>query len=312
MPVEKIDVPCNDGWILHGHQFRAQNPAESEARGVVVIASATGVLASYYHRYATFLAEHGYLAITFDYRGIGDSAPESLKGFKVRWHDWGHQDIDAVLRWARTRHPELPLHFVGHSFGGFGVSLAAEARHLKSILTVGAQHAHWPDYARGQRLDFLARWHLRMPLAALFRGYFDGKRRGWLEDLPRGVALDWARSRKDFTTGSGRKIRNQLRANQQALRAPILALAATDDPFATKTAMDRTLAYVPHSAAHIVRIDPQDLGQADIGHFALFHSRFADTFWTGTLSWLADGDNPWSHMCERPHRCAPRIPWRTD
>ncbi len=244
--MKRIEITCADGHILRGHQFE---PAASAGptRGVVVIASATGVLSTYYHRYAAFLAKHGFTAITFDYRGIGASAPESLKGFSARWHEWGYKDIDAVIASARSNSPGLPLHFVGHSFGGFGVGLARESRHLTRILTVGAQHAYWRDYAQGHRAGFLCRWHLAMPLSTLRHGYFPGRKRGLLEDLPKGVALDWARSRRDFTAVRQGKAGANMRRHQQELRAPILAVAATDDPFATPRAMRRTLAYTPNA-----------------------------------------------------------------
>lgn len=286
-----LEITCTDGFILHGHRFLP--PAGLQPRAVVVIASATGVLATYYHRYAAFLAGHGFLAITFDYRGIGASAPPALKGFKARWHHWGHRDIDAVLHWARSNTQDLPLHFVGHSFGGFGVGLAEESRHLTRILTVGAQHAHWRDYALGQRGDFLRRWHLVMPLATWRHGFFPGKDRGWLEDLPRGVALDWARSRKDFTAAGPAEERAAMRRNQLALDAQILAVAATDDPFATSRAMHRALAYTPNATHQLARISPTDLDRPELGHFALFHARCAETFWRDTLTWLDDGVNPW-------------------
>ncbi|MDQ0093464.1 alpha/beta hydrolase family protein [Paeniglutamicibacter psychrophenolicus] len=293
-----IEITCDDGQVLHGHVFEATVPQVAPAggvpQGVVVIAAATGVLARYYRRYAAFLAANGFIAVTFDYRGIGASAPATLRGFRARWHDWGTRDIDAALRWARTGHEGLPLFFVGHSFGGFGVGLAPESRHLTRILTVGAQHAHWRDYATGHRARFLARWHLSMPLSTLVHGFFPGKRRGWLEDLPRGVALDWARSRKDFTGNAPAGLRERMREAQRALRTPILAVAPTDDPYATASAMARALAGTPRAPASTHHLEPRDYGREGIGHFGLFHDSYRDTFWRQTVSWLEHGIDPWA------------------
>ncbi|GAA1878941.1 alpha/beta fold hydrolase [Paeniglutamicibacter psychrophenolicus] len=293
-----IDFACDDGQVLHGHVFEPTTPPADPAgggpKGIVVIAAATGVLSRYYRRYAAFLAANGFIAVTFDYRGIGTSAPATLRGFRARWHDWGTRDIDAALRWARTGHEGLPLLLVGHSFGGFGVGLAPESRHLTRILTVGAQHAHWPDYAKGHRARFLLRWHLYMPLATLACGFFPGKRRGWLEDLPRGVALDWARSRKDFTRNAPAGQRERMREAQRALRAPILAVAPTDDPYATASAMARALACTPRAPAGTHHLEPGDYGREGIGHFGLFHDSHADTFWRQSLSWLEHGIDPWA------------------
>ncbi|MBV1778615.1 alpha/beta fold hydrolase [Paeniglutamicibacter sp. ABSL32-1] len=292
-PVTPIQFTCSDGQVLHGNLFEANDPPAGTPKAMVVIACATGVRASYYRRYAAFLAGHGLNAVTFDYRGIGASAPESLRGFRARWHDWGQLDIEAALAWARERHADLPLHFVGHSFGGFGVGLTAESRHLTRILTVGAQHAHWRDYAKGHRTRFVARWHVAMPLLTLGRGFFPGKTRRWLEDLPRGVALDWARGRKDFTMNAPPSQREQMRAAQRRLRAPILAVAPTDDPFASPRAVARSLAYTPNAPMTVRFLEPHTYGKIGIGHFGLFHERHRDDFWRQTLAWLEHGVDPW-------------------
>ena len=49
------------------------------------------------------------------------------------------------------------------------------------------------DYTPAQRWQMLGKWHVLMPLVTLVCGYFPGKRLGWMEDTPKGVALDWAR-----------------------------------------------------------------------------------------------------------------------
>ncbi|RAX49977.1 alpha/beta hydrolase [Arthrobacter sp. AQ5-05] len=293
-----IEIACDDGQVLHGHVFEPATPRTDAASGVpksiVVIAAATGVPSRYYRRYAAFLAANGFIAVTFDYRGIGTSAPATLRGFRARWHDWGTQDIDAALRWARTRHGGLPLLLVGHSYGGFAVGLAPESRYLTRILTVGAQHAFWRDHAKGHRARFLFRWHLYMPLATLACGFFPGKRRGRLEDLPRGVALDRARSRKDFTRNAPAGQRERMREAQRALRAPIRAVAPTDDPYATGPAVARALACTPQAPASTHHLEPGDYGREGIGHFGLFHDSYSGTFWHQSLSWLEHGIDPWA------------------
>ncbi|MHA7269605.1 alpha/beta hydrolase family protein [Arthrobacter sp. HLT1-20] len=280
-----VSFNCADGRVLRGHLFDVPNGVEQ--RGTVVIGSATGVLAGYYHRYAAFLALHGFAAVTFDYRGIGQSHGGSLRGQTQRWFEWGSLDIDAVLAWALARSLGLPVHFVGHSFGGFGVGMAAHASQLSRILTVGGQHAHWRDFTFRYKVDHAVRCLVTVPLVAMF-GYFPAKRLGVMEDLPRAVALDWARSRKDFTAAAGSD-RAALRTNQLAVTAPILAVAPNDDSYATLAAMERAVAYTPNSEARIIHLRPEHYGEAAMGHFALFHSRYRHTFWAQSLAWLRDG-----------------------
>ncbi|GAC1373362.1 MAG: alpha/beta fold hydrolase [Pseudarthrobacter sp.] len=287
-----LTIRCEDGYVLKGHLWEPGKEPEA-AGAVVVIAGATGVKAAYYHRYAVFLAENGFTVITFDYRGIGQSRDSTLKNLQASWYDWGLKDLDAVLGWALTHRGEKKLHAVGHSFGGFGVGLASNGRRINRLLTVGAQHAYWRDYRPGHRLGLWWRWHTLMPILTRWNGYFPGRRLGWLEDLPKGVAMDWARGPKDFTTGRPGPTRQKMQAHQSSFTAPTLAVAATDDPFATEAAVARTLSYYPNSPAAMVRLKPQDFDRAEIGHFALFHSSFRHTFWPGTIQWLRHGVNPW-------------------
>jgi predicted alpha/beta hydrolase len=50
----------------------------------------------------------GYLAATFDYRGIGESAPATLRGFQVDIRDWATQDCPAVVEFIKARTPGVP------------------------------------------------------------------------------------------------------------------------------------------------------------------------------------------------------------
>src|SRR3546814_11795643 len=75
---QPLQFRCADGVLLAGHLW------QGGGRGLVIINAATGVLARYYHRYAAFLAGRGFDAITYDYRGIGDSRPPRLKRSEER------------------------------------------------------------------------------------------------------------------------------------------------------------------------------------------------------------------------------------
>lgn len=284
---EDVNIVCVDGYSLAGRIFRPE-PSADNGR-IAVITAATGAKASYYWRYAAFLAEHGFQALVADYRGVGRSAPRGgaagMRALATRWHEWGTLDVDAMIGWVQDREPRRTIVAVGHSFGGLGVCLAPRASAVTRLLTVGAQHAHWPDYARPERARMLWQWHVVMPLVTTIMGYFPGRRLGWLEDVPRGVALDWARGRKNFARTIGRGGEEVL-ARLAALSLDVLAVAATDDPFATEAASERFLSYL--SAAHIerCRITPEAVQVDEIGHLGLFHSRFRDVLWPQSVAWL--------------------------
>jgi predicted alpha/beta hydrolase len=288
-PVE-IQIFCDDGVRLGGHWWRRRHGAE---QGVIIVNCATGVQSRFYHAYARFLSEHGYHALTYDYRGIGLSRPERLRGSGYRWRDWGQKDFSTVLGYVRDLRPDLPVLVVGHSIGGFLPGYASNAADICRMLTIGAQYAYWPDYRAGRRLALFLKWHALMPALTIAAGYFPGRKLGWLEDLPRGVALEWALRGKIIEAGLREKEKEDLRARFASVSAPILAVSVSDDDFATPAAMRRALSYYTGSERQAVMLEPEDLGQAEVGHFDLFRAHHAAGFWLDTLLWLSQGVNPW-------------------
>jgi predicted alpha/beta hydrolase len=265
----------------------------------VVINPATGVLARYYHFYADFLAGQGFDVLTYDYRGIGLSRPERLRGCGFRWRDWGEQDFDAALRFMADRRPNLPVQVVGHSIGGYLPGLSKHGERISRMLTVGAQYAYWRDYAEGHRARLFSKWHVVMPALTVVYGYFPGERLGWLEDLPAGVALEWSFRGRRMEDSHPRAERQEVRERFARVTAPILAVIVSDDDIGTPAAVRRSLAYYSGAERTEVLLQPSRYGLAAIGHFSLFHSRHREGFWADTLRWLKDGINPWADQPSR-------------
>lgn len=288
-PFQPIVLPCRDGYLLHGHAWHH----EGRFAGTVIINPATGVLARYYHRYAYYLAGHGFLVLTYDYRGIGLSRSNRMRVAGFRWRDWGELDFDAAIAWAQAQSPEGPLMVVGHSIGGFLPGFAPAAGRITRMLTVGAQYAYWRDYARDKRLRMVLKWHVAMPALTAVFGYFPGRRLGWLEDLPAGVANEWSFRGAEMETSYPACDRPLIMKRFAAVRAPILAIGTTDDEYGTPQAIARGLGYYQGSERTQVLLSPRDLGVTAIGHFDLFHARHGEGFWPMTHEWLLNGVNPW-------------------
>ncbi|WP_319772624.1 alpha/beta fold hydrolase [Breoghania sp.] len=288
--VEEVSIACSDGVSLGGHVWHGDAPGP---HGCVIINNATGVLAKYYHRYARFLAERGFDVLTYDYRGIGASRPANLAACKFRWRDWGALDFEAAIHFMRRRFPGTPIKVVGHSVGGYLPGLAPSAAQLDRMLTVGAQYAWFGDYARNHRVAMFLKWHVIMPLLTAIVGYFPGKRLGWLEDLPAGVAYEWSFRRPRFEVAYDIAERSEVLSRIGSVTAPILALSMSDDEFGTPEAIGRTLSYYKNAKRTLVCLNPKDVGQEKVGHFNLFHDSHSSGFWLDTLVWLRGGVNPW-------------------
>ena len=177
---------------------------EDDAAPLVVIAGATGVRRRYYGAFAAHLATRGMRALTFDYRGIGDSRPASLRRFRATMRDWGTLDLEGVLRWAASRSGEQPIAFVGHSVGGQLLGQASSNAIVDRALFVAAQHGwfrHWP-VVRWPLLAGL--WYGAVPVLSHSLGYFPAPWLGLGEPLPKGVALMWSSwcTRRDAMPGA--------------------------------------------------------------------------------------------------------------
>ena len=236
---------------------------------------------------------HGFAVLTYDYRGIGLSRPGSLKGSTFTWRQWGEQDFDAALRHALEEDRSNRMLVVGHSIGGFLPGYSPLISRVSAMLSVGGQYGYWGDYAPGQRLPLALKWHVAMPVLTGLLGHFPGKRLGWLEDLPKGVAFGWGLQQARAEQGLDRTKAEAMRTNFAAAIFPVLSVTMTDDTFATPKAINRSMGYYRNASITKVLLEPQDLGHARVGHFDLFHARHEPGFWQSTLEFLREGRNPW-------------------
>jgi hypothetical protein len=101
-----LRIAAADGLELAATSYAGEAGA---SRGLVLLVPATGVRRRLYHPLAGFLAECGFDALTWDWRGTGESRPCRLRGFHATMTDWATLDLGGVLAWAagRARGPLL-------------------------------------------------------------------------------------------------------------------------------------------------------------------------------------------------------------
>jgi len=280
--VSSLELLAADGTVLGGTLF---TPA-GRARGTVIVHSATAVPQGYYRRFALFAAQAiGARVLTYDYRGIGKSRPRSLRGFQATLTDWARLDAVAVHTFVRERFPGEPYAIIGHSFGGQLVGLIDEPNAATGVVMVGAQLAYFRDWPAKdhKKLGFV--WKMLVPAASALFGYMPG-RLGLGEDLPRGVARQWA----EWCLHPDYLISEHLDARERFARfdAPTLFYSFTDDEYAPEAAVDHLLRRLRRAPIEHVRLTPQERGADAIGHFGFFRPRFSATLWVEAASFLRD------------------------
>ena len=262
-----------------------------------LINAGAGIGLRYYERFAQFLAGAGVPTLVYDYRGIGQSRPKSLRQFPASVEDWGSKDCAAALYWLAQAYPGAKRLVIGHSVGGFVTGFVTNGPMIDRMLLVGAHTGYWRDYAPMARPGLYLLWHAAMPVLTRLVGYFPGRMLHLVEDLPAGVALEWGNRRHpDFWLDRdifGRRRRSTLWQESalcrfKSVHAETLAIRFTDDVFATAMATNRVLRLYQNCPATELVFSPADAGQRRIGHFGFFRSRFRDTLWMRVAEWLQE------------------------
>ena len=289
---KQLRLRAADGYEIGAVFYAALRPRAP--RRVALLHGGAGIPALRYRRFARFLAEWGIPVLTYDYRGIGLSRPPVLRGFQATIEDWAEFDSTAAIAWLRERFPHDELLGISHSIGCLPLGGARNAAEQARIVLVGAHTGYYGDYRPLYRLPMAVAWHGLMPALTRFVGYFPADRLGLGEDLPAGMALQWAERRLPELRPSGSEPAGErmrrLLDRCAALQCPAIAISISDDAFATVAGTKRMLSYFPRlsSAQHVVFIPP-DAQVRSIGHFGFFRRAVGMTLWPRLLAQLEPG-----------------------
>jgi predicted alpha/beta hydrolase len=291
--IDDITFPAVDGYVLGATLFLPRGAK----RHAVLINSATAVPRKIYKGFAGYLARRGCAVLTYDYRGIGDSRlrslvgynqPRSLVGFKASMSDWAALDATSAVAWMRERYHHLPLNYVGHSFGGQALGLLANNSEVSRALLIAAQAGYWKLMASPERYRVFALLSfVGTPLTRLL-GYAPGWS-GLGEDLPKGVFEQWVRwvmSERYLFDDPDLKALSNFAKYKGALRS----LCLSDDPWATRPAVELLCSGFTSTTPEILTITPADADTTAIGHLGFFRPEHRDTLWRGAAEWMEAGE----------------------
>jgi len=194
------------------------------------------------------------------------------------------------LRWttfSSTTSPSPPrtdIRYVGHSFGGQALGLLPNNGEISRALLIAAQAGYWKLMASPERYRvYLMLNYVGAPLIRLL-GYAPGWS-GLGEDLPKGVFQQWVgwvmSERYLFDDPALKALPNFSR-----FEGAMCALCFSDDPWATKPAVELLCSGFTSASPEILTAAPADVGAAKIGHFGFFRPEHRDTLWRGAAEWI--------------------------
>jgi predicted alpha/beta hydrolase len=280
MTFHAVTVTAADGHVLAARVYLPQ----TAPRRAVLLTTAMGVPQRFYEAFATWLASQGVAVMSFDWRGMGDSAPPRLRGYRASITDWATQDLPAVADAFCARWPDVPRTYLGHSLGGQLFGWMPDPQRFERVLTVAAGNGYWRLNAPALRKKAHFLWWVLVPLSIAVAGYFPGKRLGAVGDLPAGAMWQWRRwcLHPDYLGAEGHGVR----AVYAQVRTPITAVVMEDDELLSPEGTRNLYRLYAQAPVRFEHLHPRREGWPRVGHLGFFKSSSASILWPRALQWI--------------------------
>lgn len=267
MQTQTISITCQDDYILQGTFYPKQT-----ARDVfpILLSPATGILQRFYQAFAEWLTAQGYDVLSFDYRGIGQSLYEDVSKSTARIQDWGMYDLPAAIDKLLQLTQAEKIYIIGHSAGGQLLGLAPNHAKVEKVIAVAGSSGHVKGLAGKSRFLGPFMFNVIFPISSLVKGYGATQFIGMGENLPKGVAKQWAEfctAGGYVTSAIGKTIHTHF---HDEIRTPITSIHATDDEIATEANVKDFLRTFPNTHTSAIILKPQEYGHKAIGHMFMF------------------------------------------
>lgn len=275
---QKIALHTTDNQQLSGIIY----PATIPVQGHLIVAGATGVPQGFYRRFAEYASRQGFTTLTFDYRGIGLSAPADLRTFNASFIDWAQLDLASAVDYMNKT--DIPLFITGHSFGGQAFGLIHNYQKVSGVYTFGTG-AGWHGWMpKPERYRVWLFWNLVLPPLVQWKGYMPSSLVGIGEDLPLQVYQQWRRWCKYPRYFFDDPSMKHLTDCYQRITTPIVAATAQDDLWAQPASRDAFFSGYINAAVQKRDITQQEFN-GKMGHMGYFRPQ-AQYLWDEMLEWF--------------------------
>lgn len=280
--MQQISILTADNQQITATYFK---PKKANGK-VVVIAGGVGMAQRFFFKFATWLAEQGCHAYTFDFRGIALSHTTPIKKLNAGYFEWTNYDFIAITNHVKNQHPDNTFYLVGHSFGGNSIGLSEAYKTYDKFLLVGAQYGYYKNFPLHMQFMIWLGFGIIVGVLTPLYGYFPSKLVGLGEPLPKQVAYDWRTLllHKKSMLGLAKKFKKNY---YDRITQPMLMISIDDDNFAPKKAVD-TLAEDVFINAAITRkhLEVKELGIKKLGHNDFFRRKHKQLLWPIVTDWF--------------------------
>jgi predicted alpha/beta hydrolase len=250
---------------------------------VIIISPSAGVTQDFYFDFACFFQQKNFAVITYDFRGMGNSAPGELKGYGANLEHWALQDTDAVLLSAKNLFPKHELIFIGHGIGGEIIGLAPASQFINRLVLVScalscSRLCRWRDKIWMEGMKEFAK------IMSWFFGYFPGKLFGGLNNLPKGVMYEWIH----WCNNANGLFDDFPDHNYRKLQVPLMAFSFSDDWRSQECGLKALLEHFTSASITWHHFKPKHIDRRRIGHLGFFKYTSKKNLWNFLLQWMID------------------------
>ncbi len=277
--MKKIIIKAPDGYPLSALFGEPDNIS----MGTIVISAATGIRKEFYINFARFLIDNGYCVLLYDYRGIGESAPADIRTSPIYMHEWGTQDMNAVLNFLVGEKELTGIIWLGHSIGAQLVGLLENRTHIRKVISINAALGYWGYFPYPMKMVVWLLWYIIGPALIKVYGYGTMKKIGWGENLPRNVILEW-RSWCMSKTYYMDFLKTRIQMDRfYNFTIPITAIYTSDDYIANDKTAALMMQFFPNAPCKLIKLDVRKYTDLKVGHTGIFRKRFELVFWPWLL-----------------------------
>ena len=281
--MKTFQIDTSDGFKIAVTSFGENNATKK----IIVISSAIGVKQTFYAKYATYLANKGYLVFTYDYRGIGDSKPKKLKDFEAHFTDWADKDFLGLTQYIEDCYPNHEKFLIGHSIGGIMIGLTRAYKVYDKIVTIGSQYGYIKNFHQKDKPKVNFFFRIAIPILSAFYGFFPSQKVGMGEPIPIGIAKDWRKLILNETSILGYADETQNLYDE--ITKPVLIISLDDDFMATPKSVDLFAQFVLKNAKKKrLNIIPKEYGLNEIGHLDFFREKNKTEIWHIPLDYIEE------------------------
>tara|TARA_R110001592_G_C13183107_1_gene751157 strand:- start:1610 stop:2455 length:846 start_codon:yes stop_codon:yes gene_type:complete len=251
----------------------------AENIGTIVLSSATGVKKEFYRHFKEYLVRNGYNVLLYDYRGIGGSAPNDLRGSFAYMHEWGTMDMNAALNYLVEEKGLTNIIWFGHSLGAQLIGFLEKQQHIKKVISLNAAVGYWGLFPFPMNITVCFLWYVIYPVMIKFYGYGAMSKIGWGENLPKNVLGEWREwcLNKDYFK---KTLQQKLNTDKFYLfTTPITALYISDDYIANDKTVPPMQQFFPNAPYEIIKIKVKKYTSYKVGHTGIFRKKFENTLW---------------------------------